>query len=119
MAEAGTKEGIRWDVVIHSSAGVLSLVLGALMFLDGFPWSVHAFSAMMILAFVSAIIISIVTDSWVPGHFIAMSPVIGVGLGYMGYDWGFTLAYVLIWFAFIHFLWRGYQLQQQAKKAGN
>jgi hypothetical protein len=103
--------------VIHSSAGVLCLVLGGLMYLDGFAWAVHAFSAMMMLTFVSALIISISTNSWVTGHYLAMTPVVGVILGYASFDWGFTVAYVLIWTAFVHFLWRGYQGVQAAKKA--
>ena len=100
---------IAWDAIIHSSAGVLSLIFGAPMFFDGFSWSVHAFSAMMLLSFVSALIISFLTSSWVQDHFLAMLPVGGVALGYSGYEWGFALAYVLIWAAFLHFLWRGYE----------
>ena len=43
-----------WDVIIHSNAGILSLVLGAMMVLDVFPWATHAFSIMMVIAFVSS-----------------------------------------------------------------
>jgi hypothetical protein len=100
---------IGWDVIVHSCAGVLCLVLGAFMFFDGFSWAVHGFSAMMSLSFGSALLISVLTHSWVRGHFLAMFPVIGVALGYWGYEWGFSLAYVLIWIAFLHFVWRGYQ----------
>lgn len=105
-----SKKSIPWDVVIHSSAGVLCLLLGALMFANGFDWALHAFSGMMILSFASALLISIKTHSWVTGHYLAMLPVIGIGLGYAGFGWGFALSYLLIWVAFLHFIWRGYQL---------
>ncbi len=82
------------------------------MFMDGYSWAREAFSAMMLLTFVSAVVISITTQSWVTGHYLAMLPVIGVALGYGGVAWGFSLAYGLIWTAFIHFLWRGYQLSK-------
>ncbi len=106
---------IGWDVIIHSSAGVLCLFLGAFMFFDGFAWAVHGFSAMMLLSFVSALLISLLTHSWVQGHFLAMFPVIGVAFGYGGYEWGFILAYLLIWVAFLHFSWRGYQQAAASK----
>jgi len=38
--------------------------------------------------------------------------VVGVALGYAGWSLGFNLAYLLIWAAFLHFLWRGYQLSK-------
>ena len=118
MAEE-QKQGGKLDLgaVIHSSGGVLCLVLGGLMYLDGFAWAVHAFSAMMLLTFVSALLISIGANSWVTGHYLAMTPVAGVILGYADFDWGFTVAYVLIWAAFLHFVWRGYQAVQAAKGA--
>ena len=103
---------IPWDVIIHSAAGILCLILGALMFADQFGWALHAFSGMMILSFASALVISIKTQSWVTGHYLAMLPVIGIAVGYAGFDWGFGLSYALIWLAFIHFIWRGYQLGQ-------
>ena len=46
-----------WDVIIHSTAGILSLALGAFMVLDLFPWATDAFSIMMVIAFTSALII--------------------------------------------------------------
>jgi len=103
---------IPWDVVIHAVAGVVCLVLGALMFVEGYLWATHAFSAMMLLSFVSALVISILTKSWVTGHYLAMLPVIGVVIGYAGVTWGHSVAYALIWAAFLHFLWRGYQQSQ-------
>ncbi|MFZ9129091.1 MAG: hypothetical protein ACO20O_08400, partial [Pseudomonadales bacterium] len=59
-----------WDVIIHSAAGLLSLVLGGLMVFEVFPWATDAFSIMMVIAFVSALIISWWTKSWVRGHFL-------------------------------------------------
>jgi dipeptide/tripeptide permease len=38
-----------------------------------------------------------------------MVPVTGVVAGYWGWEWGFTLAYVALWLAFIHFVIRGLQ----------
>jgi hypothetical protein len=38
---------------------------------------------------------------------LAMAPIIGIALGYLGFEWGFALAYALIWAAFLHFVWRG------------
>ena len=32
-----------WDVIIHSSAGVLALILGGFMLADGTPWLVACF----------------------------------------------------------------------------
>jgi len=99
---------MRWDVIIHSSAGILSLILGGLMIWSSVTWAVHAFSALMILAFVSAIIISWQTNSWVRGHYLAMLPVIGVGLGYLGVNGGFELAFILLCVAFGHLIYRGF-----------
>ena len=65
-----------WDVIIHSSAGILSLVLGAMMVLNVFPWATDAFSIMMVIAFVSSVLISWWTSSWVRGHFLAMAPLL-------------------------------------------
>ena len=82
------------------------------MFADDFGWALHAFSGMMLLSFASALAISVATRSWVTGHYLAMLPVIGIALGYADFDWGFALSYALIWLAFIHFIWRGYQLSK-------
>ena len=97
-----------WDVIIHSSAGVLALILGGFMLADGTPWLSHVFSLLMVITFVSAVVISWWTESWVRGHFLAMTPVFGIGLGYVGYPIGFTLAYVLLCLAFAHFIYRGF-----------
>ncbi len=99
---------MRWDVIIHSAAGILSLILGGLMILDLAHWARDAFSIMMIITFVSAILISWWTSSWVRGHFLAMAPVIGIALGYMGISLGFDLAFGLLCLAFAHFIYRGF-----------
>jgi hypothetical protein len=36
-----------------------------------------------------------------------MAPVTGIAIGYLGFEWGFVLAYALIWVAFLHFVGRG------------
>ena len=97
-----------WDVIVHSSAGVLALLLGGLMLADGTPWLAHVFSLLMVITFVSAVVISWWTASWVRGHFLAMTPVLGIGLGYAGYPIGFVLAYGLLCLAFAHFVYRGF-----------
>jgi hypothetical protein len=38
-----------------------------------------------------------------------MLPVVGVVLGYLGWQWGFSLSYVTLWLAFVHFIIRGLQ----------
>jgi hypothetical protein len=63
----------------------------------------------MIVAAVSAVYFSWKHSAWVMGHWLAMVPVTGVVLGYLGWQWGFTLAYVALWVAFIHFVIRGVQ----------
>ena len=97
-----------WDVIVHSTAGVLCLIIGGFMVLETYTWAVNVFSALMFLTFVRAVAISATTGSWVRGHYLAMTPVVGIGLGYIGFDWGFTLAYGLLWLAFIHFVSRSF-----------
>jgi len=97
-----------WDVIIHSSAGVLALVLGGLMLAEWPPWATHAFSLLMVISFVSAVVISWWTTSWVRGHFLAMTPVFGIVLGYAGYPIGFALPNGLLSLAFPHFIYRGF-----------
>jgi len=97
-----------WDVIIHSSAGVLCLVIGGLMVFEVYLWATDVFSALMLVTFLSAIVISTTTQSWVRGHYLAMAPIVGIVAGYLGYEWGFMLAYGLLWLAFIHFVSRGF-----------
>ena len=93
--------------LIHAFAGIVALGLGATMYFR--EWAVHAFSALMLISAVSAVIISWRTDSWVRGHFLAMAPVLGVIGGYLGVTGAFTFAYVCLWLAFAHFVFRGIQ----------
>ena len=97
-----------WDVIIHGTAGIFSLALGAIMVLEVFPWATDAFSIMMAIAFLSSVLISWYTSSWVRGHFLAMGPIIGIALGYLGVPFGFEVAYSLLCLAFAHFLYRGF-----------
>lgn len=48
-------------------------------------------------------------SAWVTRHWLAMLPVTGVVLGHPGWQWGFTLAYMTLWIAIIHFVIRGAQ----------
>ena len=93
--------------IIHSGAGILALVLGGLMYF--YAWALVLFAALMIVSAISAVWISWAQDAWVPGHWLAMLPVIGVLVGYLVAPWGFTLAYLCLWIAFIHFIIRGVQ----------
>lgn len=93
--------------LIHATAGILALVVGGLMYF--YPWAQPVFAGLMLLSAVSAIIISWRMDAWVPGHWLAMLPVIGIGVGYLYAPWGFTLAYLCLWIAFSHFVIRGLQ----------
>ena len=112
--------GAKLDIgaLVHSSAGIIALVLGGLMYT--YPWALHAFSGLMILSAVSAIWISWRQDAWVPGHWLAMLPVVGVAIGYFFAFWGYTVAYICLWIAFIHFVIRGVQqLREQSKDTGS
>lgn len=93
--------------LIHTTAGITALVLGALMYF--YDWALPLFSGLMLLSAVSAILISWRQDAWVPGHWLAMLPIIGIGIGYFVAWWGYTLAYTLLWIAFVHFIIRGIQ----------
>ena len=91
--------------LIHSSAGIIALAVGGLMYL--YSWALPLFASLMILSAISAIWISWSQDAWVPGHWLAMLPIIGVALGYFVAPWGYTLAYACLWIAFVHFIIRG------------
>ena len=69
----------------------------------------------MTVAAVIAVYFSWKHAAWVTGHWLAMVP--GVAAGYLGWQWGFTLAYVALWLAFIHFMIRGLQALWGAKPA--
>jgi hypothetical protein len=99
--------GIDVGALAHALAGISAVVLGGLMFTR--PWAQDVFSILMIVAAVSAVYFSWKHSAWVTGHWLAMVPVTGVMLGYLGWQWGYTLAYVTLWIAFIHFVIRGVQ----------
>lgn len=116
--QIGNADGGKLDVgaLIHSSAGIISLLMGALMYFHA--WALPVFSGLMILSAISAILISWRSDAWVPGHWLAMLPIIGIGIGYFVSDWGYTLAYVCLWIAFVHFVVRGVQAMRAKPRGG-
>ena len=101
------QSGIDVGALAHAIAGIAAVVLGGLMYTR--PWAQDLFAILMLVAAVSAVYFSSRHSAWVPGHWLAMVPVTGVVLGYLGWQWGFTLAYVALWIAFIHFVIRGVQ----------
>ena len=44
-----------------------------------------------------------------------MLPIVGIGLGYFVAPWGYTMAYICLWLAFIHFVVRGVQQMRAAR----
>ena len=44
-----------------------------------------------------------------------MLPIIGIAIGYFLADWGYTLAYVCLWIAFVHFVIRGMQKMREGQ----
>lgn len=96
-----------WDVITHTTAGLVALVAGGMMF--NFAPALWVFCALMLVSALSAFWISWRHNAWVPGHWLAMLPILGVGWGILGDSRGFTAAYILLWIAFGHFLYRGLQ----------
>ena len=105
--DSAPQSGIDFGALAHAIAGISAVVLGGLMYTR--PWAQDVFSILMIVAAVSAVYFSWKHSAWVTGHWLAMVPVTGVILGHVGWQWGFTLAYVTLWIAFIHFVIRGAQ----------
>ena len=101
------QSGIDFGALAHAIAGISAVVLGGLMYTR--PWAQDVFSILMIVAAVSAVYFSWKHSAWVTGHWLAMVPVTGVIVGYVWWQRGFTLAYVTLWIAFIHFVIRGVQ----------
>ena len=101
------QNGIDVGALAHALAGICAVGVGGLMYTR--PWAQDVFSILMIVAAVSAVYFSWKHSAWVTGHWLAMVPVTGVMLGYLGWQWGFTLAYATLWIAFIHFVIRGVQ----------
>ena len=102
--------------LIHSVAGLAAIVAGGLMY--RYDWALTVFSGLMILSAVSSVVISWRHDAWVPGHWLAMLPIVGIAIGYFVAPWGFTLAYVCLWIAFIHFIVRGVQKMRAEANTG-
>lgn len=96
-------------------AGIIALVLGGLMY--AYDWALPYFAGLMILSAVSAVWISWAQNARVPGHWLAMLPVTGVILVHFVAPWGYTLAYICLWIAFVHFVIRGVQ-QMRAGQTG-
>jgi len=92
--------GIDSGALAHAIAGISAAVLGGLMYTR--PWAQDVFSNLMIVAAVSAVYFTWKHSAWVTGHWLAMVPVTGVILDFMGCQWGYTFAYVTLWIAFIH-----------------
>ena len=117
MSEASPEApgGIDWGAFAHALAGISAVILGGLMYTR--PWAQDVFALLMIVAAVSAVYFSWKHAAWVTGHWLAMVPVTGVAAGYLGWQWGFTLAYVTLWLAFIHFVIRGLQSLRGEKPA--
>ena len=105
--DSAPQSGIDFGALAHAIAGISAVVLGGLMYTR--PWAQDIFSILMIVAAVSAVYFSWKHSAWVTGHWLTMVPATGVILGYVGWQWGFTLAYVTLWIAFIHFVIRGAQ----------
>ena len=105
--DSAPQSGIDFGALAHAIAGISALVLGGLMYTR--PWAQDVFSILMIVAAVSAVYFSWKHSAWITGHWLAMVPVTGVILGHVGWQRGFTLAYVTLWIAFIHFVIRGVQ----------
>ena len=106
-------QSLDMGAIIHSSAGIISLVMGGLMYV--YDWALPIFGGLMILSATSAIAISWRSNAWVPGHWLAMLPVAGIAIGYFFASWGYTLAYVCLWIAFVHFVIRGVQAMRESK----
>ena len=108
--------GIDFGVLAHAFAGISAVVLGRLMYTR--PSAQNVFSILMIAAAVSAVYFSWKHSAWVTGHWLAMVPVTGVILSFMGWLWGYTLAYVTLWIAIIHYVSRGVQLLRAGDAPG-
>ena len=108
--------GIDSGALGHAIAGISAVVLGSLMYTQ--PWAQDVFSIRMIVAAVNAVYFSWNHSARVTGHWLAMVPVTGVILGFMGWLWGYTLAYVTLWIAIIHYVSRGVQLLRAGDAPG-
>ena len=90
LADLAPQSGIDFGALARAIVGISAAVLGGLMYTR--PWAQDVFSILMIVAAVSAVYFSWKHSAWVTGHWLAMVPVTGVILGYVGWQWGYTLA---------------------------
>ena len=102
-----------WDVLTHTIAGLVALIAGGLMF--SYEPALWLFSGLMLVSAVSALLISWQHGAWVTGHWLAMLPVLGVVWGVWVDSSGFTFAYLLLWLAFGHFVYRGIQASRASR----
>ena len=105
--DSARQSRIDFGALAHAIAGISAVVLGGLMYTRA--WAQEVFSILIIVAAVIAVYFSWKHSAWVTGHWLAMVPVTGVIVGYVWWQRGFTLAYVTLWIAFIHFVIRGVQ----------
>ena len=98
--------GIDWGALAHALAGISAVILGGLMYTRPKAGCVRATDDRRCgqcgVFFLEACRLG---DGPLVGH----GAVTGVAAGYLGWQWGFTLAYVTLWLAFIHFVIRGLQ----------
>ena len=104
------KLGIGWDVITHAGTGMIALVAGGLMWQSSL--ALWLFSTLMLISAISALWISWRQSAWVTGHWLAMLPIIGIGVGTFIDPAGFTVSYILLWIAFMHFVYRGWQTKK-------
>ena len=76
--------GIDFGALAHAIAGISAVVLGGLMYTR--PWARDVFSILMIAAAVSAVSFSWKHSAWATDHWVAMVPVTGVTLRYVGWQ---------------------------------
>ena len=105
--DSARQSRIDFGALAHAIAGISAVVLGGLMYTRA--WAQEVFSILIIVAAVIAVYFSWKHSAWVTGHWLAMVPVTGVIVGYVWWQRGFTLAYVTLWIAFIHFVIWGVQ----------
>ena len=112
MTQNGNTKSLDLGAMIHAVAGLIALVAGGLMYQS--TVMLYVFAGLMVLSALSSVVISWQHHAWVTGHWLAMIPIIGVIIGFSVDVRGFTLAYITLWIAFIHFVYRGIQHSRNA-----
>ena len=82
--DRASQGGIDFGALAHAIAGISAVVLGGLMYTR--PWAQDVFSILMIAAAVSAVSFSWKHSAWATDHWVAMVPVTGVTLRYVGWQ---------------------------------